>query len=62
MREVERRVQEALRAKSIGVWMNGLGARAPRNGLIVAMANKAARITWAALSSGEQYRAATLAA
>ena len=42
--------------------MNGLEARAPRNVLIVAMANKLARITWAVLSSGEPYRAATLTA
>ncbi|MBZ5646610.1 MAG: IS110 family transposase [Acidobacteriia bacterium] len=46
----------------IGRWMNGLEARAPRNVLIVAMANKLARITWAVLSSGEPYRAATVAA
>jgi transposase len=46
----------------IGKWMDGLEARAPRNVLIVAMANKLARITWAVLSSGEPYRAATLAA
>ncbi|HEX9121098.1 MAG TPA: IS110 family transposase [Terriglobales bacterium] len=47
---------------AIGAWMNGLEARAPRNVLIVAMANKLARITWAVLSSGEPYRAATIAA
>jgi transposase len=46
----------------IGAWMNGLEARAPRNVLIVAMANKLARITWAVLSSGEPYRATTAAA
>jgi len=46
----------------IGKWMDGLEARAPRNVLIVAMANKLARITWAGLSSGESYRPATLAA
>jgi transposase len=46
----------------IGKWMDGLEARAPRNVLIVAMANKLARIAWAVLSSGEPYRAATLAA
>jgi transposase len=46
----------------IGKWMDGLEARAPRNVLIVAMANKLARITWAVLSSGESYRPATLAA
>lgn len=46
----------------IGKWMDGLEARAPRNVVIVAMANKLARITWAVLSSGESYRPATLAA
>jgi transposase len=46
----------------IGAWMNGLEHRAPRNVLIVAMANKLARITWAVLSSGEPYRAITVAA
>jgi len=43
----------------IGRWMDGLEARAPRNVLIVAMANKLARIAWAVLVSGEPYRAAT---
>jgi transposase len=46
----------------IGAWMNGLEARAPCNVLIVAMANKLARIVWAVLSSGEPYRAPTVAA
>lgn len=46
----------------LGAWMNGLEARAPRNVLIVAMANKLARIAWAVLASGEPYRAAVLAA
>jgi transposase len=45
-----------------GAWMNGLEARAPRNVLIVATANKLARIIWAVLSSGENYRAASLVA
>jgi hypothetical protein len=40
----------------IGPGMNALEARAPRNVLVVAMANKLARIAWAALSSGEDYR------
>ena len=31
--------------------------RAPRNVLIVAMANKLARIAWAVLSTGQDYRA-----
>jgi transposase len=40
----------------IRAWMNALEARAPRNVLVVAMANKLARIAWAVLSSGEDYR------
>jgi transposase len=42
----------------IGAWMNALEARAPRNVLVVAMANKLARIAWAVLSTGEDYRPA----
>jgi hypothetical protein len=34
-------------------------SQAPTNALIVATANKLARIVWAVLSSGEDYRAAT---
>jgi transposase len=41
---------------SIGAWMDALEARAPRNVLVVAMANKLARIAWAVLSSGNEYR------
>src|ERR1017187_9999362 len=40
----------------IGQWMTALEARAPRNVLVVAMANKLARIAWAVLSSGNDYR------
>jgi hypothetical protein len=40
----------------IGAWMDALEARAHRNVLIVAMANKLVRIAWAVLSSGEEYR------
>jgi transposase len=46
----------------IGAWMDVLEARAPRNVLVVAMANKLARIAWAVLSSGEDYRTAHPAA
>ena len=42
---------------AMGGWMTALEARAPRNVLIVATANKIARIAWAVLSSGEDYRA-----
>jgi hypothetical protein len=37
--------------------MTALEARAPRNVLIVATANKLARIAWAVLSTGQDYRA-----
>jgi transposase len=43
---------------AIGGWLTALEARAPRNVLIVATANKLARIAWAVLSSGQDYRAA----
>jgi transposase len=43
----------------MGTWMTALEARASRNVLIVATANKMARIAWAVLSSGEDYRAET---
>ena len=42
---------------AMGAWMTALEARAPRNVLIVATANKLARIAWAVLSSGQDYRA-----
>jgi transposase len=40
----------------IGAWLDALDARAPKNVAVVAMANKLARIAWAVLSSGEDYR------
>jgi transposase len=40
----------------IGPWLDALDARAPKNVVVVAMANKLARIAWAVLSSGENYR------
>jgi transposase len=39
----------------LGQWMGGLETRAARNVVIVATANKLARISWAVLSSGENY-------
>ena len=40
----------------IGPWLDALDARAPKNVVVVAMANKLARIAWAVLSSEEDYR------
>ena len=40
----------------IGAWLDALDARAPKNVVVVAMANKLARIAWAVLSSGKEYR------
>jgi transposase len=40
----------------LGRWAHQLEARAPRNKVIVAIANKLARIAWAVLSSGEVYQ------
>jgi len=42
---------------AMGAWISSLERRAPRNVLIVAMANKLARIAWAVLSTGQDYRA-----
>ena len=42
---------------AMGSWLTALEARAPRNVLIVAAANKLARIAWAVLASGQDYRA-----
>jgi transposase len=40
----------------LGQWVHRLTQRAPRNKVIVAIANKLARIAWAVLSSGRDYR------
>ena len=42
---------------AMGAWMTSLAIRAPRNILIVATAHKLARIAWAVLSTGQDYRA-----
>jgi transposase len=39
----------------LGMWMSGLETRAARNVVIVATANKLARISWAVLASGNDY-------
>jgi transposase len=45
-----------------GQWVHRLAERAPRNKVIVAIANKLARIAWVVLSSGNEYRHPPLAA
>ena len=40
----------------IGVWLDRLDARAHKNVVVVAMANKIARTAWAVLSSGNDYK------
>ena len=47
---------------SIGAWLDRLDARAHKNVVVVAMANKLARIAWAVLSSGNEYRPAAVPA
>jgi len=39
-------------------WTNGLLARRPFNVVVAAVANKLARVAWALLSRGEDYRVA----
>jgi transposase len=46
----------------LGQWVHQLEARAPRNKVIVAIANKLARIAWSVLFRGEDYRHAAAAA
>jgi transposase len=41
---------------AMGAWLTSLEGRAPRNVWIIAMANKLARIAWAVLSTGQDYR------
>ena len=44
---------------SFGPWMDQLGGKKHSNVAVVALANKLARIAWAVLTTGQQYRAAT---
>ena len=46
----------------LGQWAHELEKRVPRNKAVVAVANKLARIVWAVLSSGNEYRNAAIAA
>lgn len=45
-----------------GQWVHRLAARAPRNKVIVAIANKLARIAWVVLASGNEYKHQPVAA
>ncbi len=45
-----------------GQWVHRLAARAPRNKVIIAIANKLARIAWVVLSSGNDYQHQPVAA
>ena len=47
-------------ATPLGRWLRGLMARAHKNTVIVALANKLARIVWAVLRHGEEYDAAVM--
>jgi transposase len=44
----------------LGCWLRALLARAHKNTVVVALANKLARIVWAVLSRGEVYQAAAM--
>ncbi len=46
----------------LGQWAHELELRAPRNKVVVAVANKLARIAWAVLSTGNEYRNAAVVA
>ncbi len=42
---------------ALGSWLGQLAARAHRNVVVVALANKMARVAWALLSTGRHYHA-----
>ena len=42
--------------RGFGQWFQRLAQRAPRNKVIVAIANKLARMAWAVLSSGKDFQ------
>jgi transposase len=46
----------------LGQWVHQLEARTARNKVIVAIANKLARVAWAVLFKGEAYRHAAVCA
>ena len=46
----------------LGQWAHQLEVRAPRNKVVVTVANKLARIAWAVLAKGQDYRAGAVVA
>jgi transposase len=46
----------------LALWAQALLARRPKKVVIVAMANKLARIAWAIMAKGEAYRAGAIEA
>lgn len=46
----------------LALWAQTLLARRPKKVVIVALANKLARIAWAIMAKGEAYRAGTIEA
>ena len=46
----------------LGQWAHELEQRVPRNKAVVAIAAKLARIAWAVLATGNEYRNQTIAA
>jgi len=49
----------AYRKEQRSLWQESLLARRPTNVVLVAMANKTARVVWAMLSRGEAFRTET---
>ena len=47
---------------SLGAWLRGLMTRMHKNAVVVALANKLARLAWAVLRHGEMFRFAVSAA
>jgi transposase len=45
----------------LGTWLQGLLSRAHKNAVVVALANKLARIAWAVLRRGERFRGGVVA-
>ena len=47
---------------TLGTWLRAMLQRAKRNVVVVALANKLARIAWAVLSTGVPFRASPMPA